>query len=262
MLNETLLGWPTRLPLSCSLLSVSVANISRSARQWLRIWLSLASFIVVFLFCSPSFAADKITFLPSSEVAQHQATIDRLAIYISGLSTIVSNFTQVAPDGSLTTGKFFLRRPGKMRWQYNPPTPVLMIANGSEFVYYDYDLQQVSYVPLDSALIAFLAQEKIRFDEKVGIISFEEKDSAIRIGLAQRDKPDEGQLLLEFSDKPLLIRNMVVTDANKQVTTVALSNAKFGIKLDKSLFVFMDPRKGGRGKPLDRSKPEMPKVGE
>lgn len=239
-------------------MSVSAANISRCVRRWLRICLILAS--LVFNAENSAFAQDKVKFFTPAQVAEHQATVDRVAVYLSGLSTIVSNFTQIAPDGSLTTGKFFLRRPGKMRWQYNPPTPVLMIANGSEFVYYDYDLQQVTYVPLDSALIAFLAQEKIRFDEKVGIISFEEKDSAIRIGLAQRDKPDEGQLLLEFSDKPLLIRNMVVTDASGQVTTVALSNAKFGIKLDKSLFVFKDPRKGGRNQPLDRTRPEMPQI--
>lgn len=219
-----------------------------------------AALILFFAFDAQAAEKTAVTFYEPAKIAKHQATINRVAAYLSGLSTIVSNFTQVAPDGSLTTGKFFLRRPGKMRWQYNPPTPVLMIANGSEFVYYDYDLQQVSYVPLDSALIAFLAQENIRFDDKVGIISFEEKDSAIRIGLAQRDKPEEGQLLLEFSDKPLLIRNMVVTDASHQVTTVALSNAKFGVRLDKSLFVFKDPRKGGRNAPLDRSRPEMPKV--
>lgn len=207
-----------------------------------------SAIIILCAFTSLSFAAEtQVAFLPAAELVKHQTTVDRVTAYLGGLSTIVADFMQIAPDGSLSSGKFYLKRPGKMRWQYNPPTPILMVANGTEFVYYDYDLEQVSYIPLDSALIGFLAQETVRFDDKVGITTIEEKEGAIRIGLAQRDKPDEGSLLLEFSDKPLLIRNMVVTDAANQTTTVSLANAKFGLALDKQLFVFMDPRKGRRG---------------
>jgi len=188
-----------------------------------------------------------ITFLPSSELVKHEKTITRVEEYLSGLSTIISEFTQVAPDGSLAAGKFFLERPGRMRWQYNPPTPILMVANGSDLVYYDYELQQISHIPMDSTLIGFLAQKKIRFADDVGVISFSENAGTIRIGVAQRKKPEEGQLVLELSDKPLLIRNMVVTDAGGQITTVSLNNARFGTPIDKTLFDFRDPRKP-RGK--------------
>ncbi len=183
-----------------------------------------------------------VVFLADSEVAKHKKTIKRVEDYLSGLSTITSEFIQVAPDGKLSSGKFFLERPGRMRWQYNPPTPILMVANGSEMVYYDYELEQISHIPMDSTLIGFLAQDKIRFDNNVGIISFSEAAGTIRIGVAQRSKPSDGQLVLELSDKPLLIRNMVVTDTNGQVTTVSLNNANFGAKIDKNLFDFRDPR--------------------
>lgn len=193
-----------------------------------------------------------VTFLPDAEVAKHKKTIERIEEYLSGLTSITSEFTQIAPDGALSSGKFFLKRPGKMRWQYNPPTPVLMVANGSEMIYYDYDLEQLTHIPLDSTLIGFLAQEKIHFDNSVGITSFEEKAGSIRIGITQRDKPNDGQLILEFSDKPLLIRNMVVTDVNGQVTTVSLNNASFGAKIDEKLFEFRDPRKPRN--PAERAK--------
>jgi outer membrane lipoprotein-sorting protein len=205
------------------------------------------------LFAAPVFAAAPkappaaITFLNDAQLKPHLPTISRVATYLSGLSTIVADFTQVAPDGSLASGTFYLQRPGKMRWQYNPPTPVLMIANGSQFVYYDYELEQVSYIPLDSALVGFLAQEKIVFGDKVGITFFEAQDRVIRIGLAQIDKPTEGRLTLELSDNPMQIRRMIVTDASNQVTSIALSGAKFDQKLDKSLFIFNDPRQGPRG---------------
>lgn len=198
---------------------------------------------VLFLFlCSPAFAADT-TFLSQADIAKNQKTIDRLQQYLSGLTTIVSDFTQVAPDGTLASGKFFMERPGKMRWQYNPPTPILMVSNGSTLVYYDIELEQVNNIRLDSTLIGFLAQPEIRFDERVGIRELSNKAGVIRITLAQRDKPNEGQLMLEFSDKPLLIRNMIITDATNQTTSVSLNNARYGVKLDDELFIFRDPRK-------------------
>ncbi len=208
-----------------------------------KIWIpAFAGMTALWLAWIPAFAGMTETFLTPEQLAPHQATIARVQEYLSGLTTIASDFTQVAPDGSLATGTFYLKRPGLMRWQYNPPVPILMVADGHQLVYYDYDLKQVSYFSLDSTVIGFLAQEKISFTGKVGIKEFEEKDGAIRITLAQKDKPDEGRLMLEFSDKPLLIRSMVVTDATRQITTVSLTHARFGMALDKALFAFNDPR--------------------
>lgn len=183
-------------------------------------------------------------FLSKSVIEKRQSTIKRIEDYLSNLKSIVSSFQQVAPDGTLTTGKFYLKRPGKMRWQYNPPTPILMVSNGSTLVYYDYELEQVSHVSLDSTLIGLLAHDKIRFDGKIGITELAQDSGAIRISLAQRDKPTEGELMLEFSDKPLTLQNMVIRDATNQITSVALTDAKFGVALDDKLFIFRDPRKG------------------
>jgi outer membrane lipoprotein-sorting protein len=203
---------------------------------------------ILFLTWIPAFAgmtvaAEKSIWVSDSAVEKNKYTIGRIEQYLTHLTTITADFTQVAPDGSLTNGKFFLQRPGKMRWQYNPPTPVLMVANGSELVFYDYELEQVSYIPLDGSLVSFLGREKITFGNDVGITKFSNEANAIRIEVAQRDKPTEGRLMLEFSDKPLTLRNMVVTDQAGQTTTVALQNASFGAKIDPALFVFKDPRK-------------------
>lgn len=204
--------------------------------------------IIMFaLLCAPALAAENtVTFLPQAKIDNNKYTIQRIERYLSGINTIVSDFTQVAPDGSLTNGKFYMKRPGKMRWQYNPPTPILMVSSGSELVYYDYELEQESHIPLDGSLISFLAQDKIVFGGKVGITQFSNQANMIRIEVAQKDKPTEGKLMLEFSDKPLQLRSMVVTDAAGQVTNVALQNAKFGEQLDQELFVFKSPARKRR----------------
>lgn len=196
---------------------------------------------MMMIISSSSYAAAR-DFLSEAELASHKNTIDRVQKYLSSLSTIVADFTQTAPDGTLATGTFYMQRPGMMRWQYNPPTPVLMVADGYKLTYYDYELEQVNYIKLDETVISFLAQDIISFDKNVGIRGVEEKDGVIRVTLAHRDKPDEGELTLEFADKPIQIRNMVVRDATQQTTTVSLNKAKYGVKLDKSLFAFKDPR--------------------
>lgn len=196
--------------------------------------------------CSTALAKEakfEATFLSSSELADHKADIERVEKYLTGLTTIVSDFTQFAPDGTLTNGKFFLKRPGKMRWQYNPPTPVLIVASGKQLVFFDRELEQVTYIPIDESLIGFMAKEQIRFDETVGITKFEKEHNVIRITLAERDKPTEGSLMLELTENPMIIRNMVITDSAGQVTSVSLNNAKFGSKLEDKFFVFHDPRK-------------------
>lgn len=175
--------------------------------------------------------------------AADRATLKKVESYLNSLTTISADFLQVAPDGTLTGGKFYLKRPGKMRWQYDPPTPVLMVTKGDTMVYYDYDLQQVSYVSINDSLTSFITQNTISFDDKEIVVDNVEKSpGAIRITLHQAEKPKDGTLVLEFADMPMQLRNMVVTDARKQTTSLSLGNARFGVPLDDTLFEFRDPR--------------------
>ena len=185
----------------------------------------------------------KSPYLPAEKLAKYQPTIDRLAEYLSNLTTIEADFTQASSDGSVGEGKFYLQRPGKMRWQYAPPVPILIVSSGNDLVYYDKELEQVSHIPIDSTLAGFLAEEQIRFDGAVGVEAFSDEASVIRITISQRSKPEEGKLTLEFSDKPLALRRMDISDATGQSTKVSLSNAHFGGKLNPKLFVFVDNRK-------------------
>lgn len=176
-------------------------------------------------------------------------TLMRLEEYLSRLTTIVADFNQIAPDGALTSGKFYLKRPQQMRWQYNPPTPVLMVTRGNYLTYYDYELDQVSDIPLEDTLLSFLSQSRVSLsDPTIKITGLKIEPGVIRLTLVQASKAEEGALTLEFSDKPLRLYNMQVTDATGQTTSVALNNARFDMTLEDEVFAFKDPRIGGRKK--------------
>lgn len=201
-----------------------------------------------------------LEYMAGHEIEMSQENKDllhRIENYLTRLTTIASDFIQVSPQGDLAAGKFYLMRPGQLRLQYEPPTPILMVTAGDYLVYYDYELKQVNYIDMDDTLISFLAREEIKFDDSVKVVDLTHSNNSLRVTLIQSKRPKDGMLTLEFSDSPLALRNMVVTDSAGQKTTVSLNNAKFGVKLDPELFKFKDPNLGGNRRP-DKNK-KLPK---
>jgi outer membrane lipoprotein-sorting protein len=192
-------------------------------------------------------AAAAMPHIPPATVPQaaydRARTIARVEAYLSNLKTVKAGFNQVAPNGEVSTGTFYLKRPGKMRWDYNPPNPILLVSDGDTVTYYDEDLEQINYIALDDTLAGFLTKSVIRFDsDAVAMREFHAGAGAIRVTVVQRAKPDEGALTLEFSDAPLTLKHMVISDATGGMTRVQLQNAQYGIALEDSLFRFKDPR--------------------
>jgi chaperone LolA len=174
---------------------------------------------------------------------QEAKDIAAVEAYLSGINSIVANFTQASADGSTGTGKFFLKRPGKMRWQYNPPTPILLVSDGKVVTYYDAGLDQVTYIGVDDTLAGFLAKKDITLNgDSTTVTKYAHENGIISIRIVQTNKPQDGSLTLEFSDKPLELKNMIAVDATGNATTVKLADAQFGPVLDDKLFVFEDPR--------------------
>ncbi len=177
------------------------------------------------------------------DVAKHAKDIARVESFLSLLTTIKADFEQVAPSGETTEGVFYLQRPGKMRWEYNGPTPILLVSNGKTITYYDAELEQVNYVSLDDTLAGFLAKETLKLNtDATELVNFEVSPGAIRATIRQREKPENGTLTIEFSDKPLVMKQLIIADAGGNETRIALSGAEYGKKLDRSLFIFKDPR--------------------
>ncbi len=172
--------------------------------------------------------------------------LSRTEKYLNSLSTIEANFVQITPEGDVASGKFYLKRPGKMRWQYDPPVPVLMVSSGEKIIYYDYELDQVNRIALEDTLAGFLALDHIRFSaDTLKVLEAKQSDGVIRIRVTQRQKPDEGELTLELSDQPMQLRNLIIRDAEGRDTNVSFGNARYGLELDNDLFVFKKPG-GGR----------------
>ncbi len=207
----------------------------------MRFFLSL---LVAVLFSQQAFAAVKA--VPYRLDNEDKAALARVENYLTGIRTISADFIQADPNGNISTGKFYLERPGKLRMEYAPPTPVLMVTSGGYIIYYDKELDQVSRILLDSTLVGFLAKKDIQFNDQVMITNVMHGDNILELSLVQKKHPGDGTLTLDFSENPLALHNMIVKDSSGQITTVALNNARFNLPLDQQLFVFKDPHLGGK----------------
>lgn len=171
---------------------------------------------------------------------QDQADVARIESYLNGVRSLEARFVQVAPDGSISEGRVLMRRPGRMRFEYDPPVPILLVADGNFMIFHDKQLKQTSHIPLGSTPLSFLVQEKIDFAKAANIERIERGPGALRMTVSDPKKTRDGKITLVFSDQPMLLKQWVVQDGNGQQTTVALSQMQTNIPLKSDLFYFVD----------------------
>ena len=185
-------------------------------------------------------AADKVK-LPLSE--RDKADIERAETYLNSITTLKARFLQISPNGTSVEGDAYLSRPGKLRLQYDPPSPLLVVADGSFLIIHDRQLGEPSYLPLDSTPAGVLVRANVKLSGgDVAVTRVVRLPGVVRVSLAQAEDPASGEITLVFSDAPFVLRQWQVKDAQNQVTTVSLFEAQNGLTLDPKLFQFQDPK--------------------
>jgi outer membrane lipoprotein-sorting protein len=179
---------------------------------------------------------------------QERAAIERIEAYFNGVRSLRARFLQAASTGQIAEGSVALQRPGRMRIEYDPPVPVLIVADGRWLIYHDRNLNQISYLPLGSTPAGILVEDRVDLDGgALTIVDFSRSAGVIRITVVRTATPADGSLTLVFSEAPLELQQWRVVDAQGVTTTVSLSEIETGVRLDPALFRFTDPR----GRPPD-----------
>ena len=172
--------------------------------------------------------------------ADADADLARIVDYLNGIRSLQARFVQVAPDGGVSEGEMFMRRPGRLRFAYDPPMPLLMVADGLWLVLWDKELDQIDRVPLASTPLGFLVRDQVSFGDPIVVRSLERQPGLLSLTLFDKRREDEGELTLVFTEAPLRLRQWLVTDAQRLQTRVSLFGIETNIPLDGRLFVFTD----------------------
>ena len=169
------------------------------------------------------------------------ADLDRIERYLNNLQTIQSKFVQNNPDGSFARGKLYLQRPGRMRFEYDPPDPYLIITHGKWFIYVDKELDEATYLPVDKTPAYFIVKIDIKCGGKLRVASLQNADRVFRIEGEQADEPDSGRVMMIFTDAPLQLRKWQVIDSQGNLTDTTLINPNFDVLLNEDLFEYDGP---------------------
>lgn len=171
-----------------------------------------------------------------------QETIKRVEDYLSGIETMHARFLQTASNGSTAKGEVWVQRPGKLRFEYEPPHPALIVSNGTLLLYYDKSLEQTSYVPISETPLWFLVRADIDMSRIEGyeVVAVDAEDKTLRIAIAQEGGKagQPGSIVLVFQDDPLQLKKWRIVDQQGVTTEVALMDPRFGVTIDSAKFDF------------------------
>ena len=170
-----------------------------------------------------------------------QATIVQVGQYLNALRSLKGRFLQIGPDGKTTQGTVWLARPGRMRFQYDPPSPLLLVAGHGTVTFYDSRLDQVSNLSITQTPLGLLLADTISLSGDVTVTDFERLPGQLQITLVRTKSPGDGSLTLMLNADPLALVGWSVVDAQGQETRLRMSDIQLGGSFDNALFTFTDP---------------------
>jgi outer membrane lipoprotein-sorting protein len=169
--------------------------------------------------------------------ANQKAQAAKVSNYLSSLQTLVGNFVQVGPDGSKTKGDFVIQKPGKVRFVYDPPTPIDIIADGSSMAVRDRNLATQDIYPLSQTPLRFLLSDRIDLLKDTNVVNVTSDDLFVTVTIEERQALiGTSRLMLMVGAKDGQLKQWTVTDPQGYDTTVAVYNLDTSKKVDPSLF--------------------------
>jgi len=169
--------------------------------------------------------------------AEQRALVDRINGYLSGMQVLSGKFVQVGPDGRRTQGDFFISKPGKVRFEYDDPSPIELIADGTSVVVRDRRLATQDVYPLSQTPLRFLLADKVDLTKDTHLLAVYADDVFITVVVEERNGiVGTSRLMIMFNASNMQLKQWTVTDPQGYDTTVAVYNLDTSRRPDPSLF--------------------------
>lgn len=200
-----------------------------------------AALIAAFGICAPTSAQ-----APAATAAASTAELDRAVAALRGISTLRADFAQTDRNGQRLTGVLTLKRPGRIRFQYSPGVPMLIVSDGSALTLIDYEVRQVQRWPIRNSPLGALL-DPTRDVKRFGTLQPVSDPNVVSVEVRDRQHPEYGVITLVFVRKAsapggLELVAWVALDSQNKRTTIRLSNHQYGIAVADNAFRFNDPR--------------------
>ena len=162
--------------------------------------------------------------------------LDQISAYLNGLQTAQADFTQVNADGSISTGKVYIKRPGRVRFEYSSDKTLVMASGGQVAIFDPKSNQPAEQYPLARTPLSLILAEKVDLGRAKMVVGHTSDGKTTTVVAQDPEHPDYGTIRMVFSDSPVELRQWVITDDSGAKTTVILGDLKTGGDLGARLF--------------------------
>jgi len=168
--------------------------------------------------------------------AQQSADLDRVSAYLNSIKTMRGGFTQIGPQGQVDQGKFYILKPGKIRFDYDPPNPTLVISDGLSIAVYNTRLNTANRYPLTGTPLNLLLSDHLDLKKSSVITGVQHSPGQLIVTGRASDRNATGNITIVFTNPTLELRQWTIIDAQGLPTTVSINNVQQGVPLPESAF--------------------------
>ena len=179
-----------------------------------------------------------------NHTSEQKAELDRISAALNAIHTLKSGFMQIGPDGQVDQDELYIEKPGKVRFAYAPPSPVLIVATGGTVYVKNSRLNTIDHYDLSDTPLGLILDEKVDLKSNPAVLGVEERDGAVVVQARTSTNRNQSNIQLVFDAAGLELRQWTVRDNQGGVTTVALQQPQPGASLDPALFAV--PQKAPR----------------
>ena len=194
----------------------------------------------VALFCVSAGVLGGAGVVPAQFDASQKAMLDKVSTALNTVHSMQGSFVQIDPNGGIEQGKFYIQKPGRMRFEYNPPTPTLIVSDGTTIAVKNTKLNTVDRYPLVSTPLDLVLSDKLDLKANRGVYGVQRDGDSVIVKARSTDSRAPGSITIVFSDPGFELRQWTVVDPQGMATTVALRDVEKDVSLSPSLFVLQE----------------------
>ena len=167
---------------------------------------------------------------------QEKADLDKVSAYLNGIKSLKASFVQVGPEGGMDQGEVMIQKPGQIRFEYKPPSPILIVSTGGSMYVKNSRLNTVDRYSLSDTPLGLLLNENVDLAHNRAVIGVAEQNGEIVVKARTSTNRNDSNITLVFSSPGIELRQWTVRDNQGGNTTVALQNLQPGASIDPALF--------------------------
>ena len=181
--------------------------------------------------------APSLTLVMAGTASAEKLSLDDISAYLNGIGAAQTSFTQVNDDNSISTGTLMIKRPGRARFEYDPPAAALVMAGGGQIAIFDKKSNEPPEAyPLRRTPLWVILERNVDLKERDMVVGHSYDGTTTKVTALDPKNPERGSIELHFTDNPVQLRQWVIQDEGGSETTVVLRDFDRSVELDNSLF--------------------------